>query len=80
VNADSAGWPSRPEISRRLPGWARDMAGQYPAYEFAPCVVSRGRSVAAVRMRPGDGPRVVITSSSEDEMREALGLKPRKPT
>lgn len=37
VNAGGAGQPPPPEASRRLPGWARDMAGQYPAYEFAPC-------------------------------------------
>ncbi|HTU71970.1 MAG TPA: hypothetical protein VMG38_00490 [Trebonia sp.] len=36
VNADGTSQPSPADVSRRLPGWARDMAGQYPAYEFAP--------------------------------------------
>ncbi len=78
VNAGGAGQLSPPEASRRLPGWARDMAGQYPAYEFAPCKVSRGRAVAAVRMRPGAGPAVVITSR-EEEMRAALGGTAQPP-
>lgn len=78
VNAGGAGQPSPPEVSRRLPGWARDMAGQYPAYEFAPCKVSRGRAVAAARIRPGAGPAVVITSR-EEEMRAALGGTAQPP-
>jgi hypothetical protein len=66
----SAGTP--PDIGRTLPGWAQVMAGQFPAYTFATCDVFRGRAVAAVRMRPGSGPHVVITSR-ETEMRAALG-------
>jgi hypothetical protein len=54
------------------------MAGQYPAYAFAPCKVSRGRAVAAVRTGPGTGPSVVITSL-EEEMRDALGGTSQPP-
>jgi hypothetical protein len=56
-----------------LPGWATELAVQYPGYRFAPCDVFRGRSVAAVRMTPGTGVHVVITDK-EGEMRQALGV------
>lgn len=56
-----------------LPDWARELAGECPVYAFAPCDVFRCRAVAAVRMSPGTGPYVVI-SSDEREMRTALGL------
>ena len=86
MSTDGAGgWPP-PGTGRGLPGWARDMAGQYPAYAFAPCKVSRGRAVAAVRTGPGTGPNVVITSlenvvitSLEEEMRDALGGTSQPP-
>jgi hypothetical protein len=72
MSVPGGGQPPPPDIGRKLPGWARDMAGQYPAYRFATCDVFRGRAVAAVRMQPGTGPHVVITSH-ESEMRAALG-------
>ena len=78
TGTDGAGQPSPPGTGRGLPGWARDMAGQYPAYTFAPCKVSRGRAVAAVRTGPGAGPDVVITSW-EEEMRAALGGTSQPP-
>jgi hypothetical protein len=56
-----------------LPDWAQVLAQECPGYQFAPCAVFRGRSVAAVRMTPGSGVDVVITSE-EAEMRQALGL------
>lgn len=56
-----------------LPGWAQALAQECPGYQFVPCTVFRGRSVAAVRMTPGSGAHVVITNE-ETEMRQALGL------
>ena len=72
MKAAGDGPQTTPDMSARLPAWARAMARQYPAYAFARCDVFRGRAVAAVRMQPGTGPRVVITSR-EKEMRAALG-------
>jgi len=57
----------------RLPGWARALAEQVPAYTFVSCDVFRGKAVAAVRMTPGTGPFVVICSD-ETGMRQALGV------
>lgn len=48
-----------------LPGWATELAAQCPGYRFAPCDVFRGRSVAAVRMTPGTGVHVVITTRKQ---------------
>jgi hypothetical protein len=56
----------------RLPDWALALAGQVPGYTFAACDVFHGRAVAAVRMTPGSGPRVI--TSAEPEVRAALGL------
>ncbi len=72
MNAAGDGPQTSPDMSARLPAWAQAMAHQYPAYAFARCDVYRGQAVAAVRMQPGTGPRVVITSR-EKEMRAALG-------
>jgi len=72
MNAAGGGPQTTPDMSARLPAWARAMARQYPAYAFARCDVFRGQAAAAVRMQPGTGPRVVITSR-EKEMRAALG-------
>jgi hypothetical protein len=65
--------PPLADLMRGLPGWASELAEQCPGYRFAPCTVFSGRAVAAVRVTPGPGPHVVITSE-ECEMRQALGL------
>lgn len=62
-----------------LPDWAAELARQCPGYRFAQCDVFRGRSVAAVRITPGTGVHVVI-SSDEAEMRQALGMPDTPPS
>jgi hypothetical protein len=58
-----------------LPPWAQELIRTCDRYTFTTTQVYQGRSVLARRIS-GTGPDVVITRS-EDEMRDALGLKRR---
>jgi hypothetical protein len=59
-----------------LPPWAQELARSCDRYTFTTTQVHAGRAVVAVKSDAGTGPVLVITRS-EDEMRGALGLKPR---
>src|SRR5919204_2143841 len=61
-----------------LPGWAAELAEACGGYTFMTARVHDGDAVEARRAGDGTGPLVVITGS-EEEMRAALGLTPRKP-
>jgi hypothetical protein len=69
-------WESADPAGRVLPEWAADLSRACTGYVFTTQLVSEGRSVMARRVS-GTGPLLVMTRS-EDEMRAALGLKPRK--
>jgi hypothetical protein len=60
-----------------LPEWARNLVHSCHRYTFTTQQVYNGRSVVATRIDDGPGPLLVITSS-EQEMRIALGLRSRK--
>jgi hypothetical protein len=70
-------WEGADPAVRALPEWAADLSRTCTGYVFTTQLVSEGRSVMARRVS-GTGPLLVMTRS-EDEMRAALGLKPRKP-
>lgn len=59
-----------------LPEWAEQLAQSCSQYRFSSQQVHEGRSVVATRAADGPGPLLVITRS-EEEMRAALGLRPR---
>lgn len=65
-------------MSSMLPEWAQSLSRTCDGYTFATIRVYNGRSVVATRVSGTNGPAVVITHD-EEEMRVALGLKPRKP-
>jgi hypothetical protein len=69
---DGAGAPNG-----RLPEWAEELSRACPRYVFSSTTVWNGRAVVAVLTGAGSGPLLVITRD-EDEMRAALGLKPRR--
>jgi hypothetical protein len=70
-------WDGPDPAGRVLPEWAQDLSRTCTQYNFTTQLVSEGRSVMARRIS-GTGPLLVMTRS-EDEMRAALGLQPRKP-
>jgi hypothetical protein len=70
-------WEGADPWGRVLPEWAEDLSRTCTGYVFTTQLVSEGRSVMARRVS-GTGPLLVMTRS-EDEMRAALGLEPRKP-
>jgi hypothetical protein len=61
-----------------LPLWAQELTRSCDRYTFTSTQVHGGRAVVATRSGDVTGPLLVITSN-EQEMREALGLKPREP-
>ena len=63
---------------RLLPLWAENLTRTCgDRYTFSTMQVYDGRTVVAVKTGEGSGPLLVVTRS-EDEMRMALGLKPRQ--
>jgi hypothetical protein len=60
-----------------LPDWALKLSQRCTRYTFTTTCTHGGRFAVVAERVTGTGPSVVITSS-EDEMRAALGLKPRK--
>jgi hypothetical protein len=70
-------WDGTGTTGSPLPPWAQELIRSCDRYTFTTTQVREGRSVEARRIS-GTGPMLVITHS-EDEMRAALGLKPRKP-
>jgi hypothetical protein len=60
-----------------LPEWAYQLSRRCTRYNFSTQWVHAGRSVVAVRVSC-TGPALVITRD-EDEMRAAIGLRPREP-
>jgi hypothetical protein len=70
-------WDGAAAKAGLLPPWAQELTRSCDRYTFTTTEVHEGRSVVARRIS-GTGPDVVITRN-EQEMREALGLKPREP-
>jgi hypothetical protein len=58
-----------------LPPWAQELTRSCDRYTFTTTQVHGGRAVVAIKSGEITGPLLVITSN-EQEMREALGLKP----
>jgi hypothetical protein len=69
-------WDGADPAGPVLPEWAEHLSRTCTGYVFTTQLVSEGRSVMA-RRTSGTGPLLVMTRS-EDEMRAALGLQPRK--
>ena len=72
-------WDQAGMVNRLLPEWAlvlKRLCGD--RYAFSTMQVWEGRAVVAVKTGGGTGPLLVVTSI-EDEMRQALGLKSSRP-
>ena len=64
-------------VGRLLPEWAHELSRTCRTHTFTTMQVYDGRAVVAVQAVDGSGPLLVVTRH-EDEMRAALGLKPRE--
>jgi hypothetical protein len=70
-------WGGAATTNGVLPPWAQELTRACDWYTFTTMQVHEGRAVVAIKSGDHSGPLLVITSN-EEEMRDALGLKPRR--